>query len=518
MSFREGLEKESLAGGFNETLTDNGAVGFARTKSAILDANFKITEYRDKPDAELQADFLKMYTEDPELATKFLFYARDAREGLGEKRLFGVMFSQLLELDKRATKLIPCIPDYGYYKDLNRFIERPDVQAFLKYQIDFDFASMSKNLPVSLCAKWLPSINGSWQTGRQLARILARAWGWTERKYRKTLVALRAYLKVIEPLMTSGRWGEINYQAVPSRANVLYRKAFLKHDEERRKDYLAKLEKGEVKINSAVNFPHEIVSAYFKDLSFNGWDTPTYKASLIDQSLEALWKALPRYSLTNTVVVADGSGSMTSQIQKGLSVTAWQVAHSLAIYFSQYLEGEFKDAYITFSQKPQLVKLDKASSLLHKLFLSMAHAECDNTNIEAVFDLILKTAVNGKLQQDQLPATVLVISDMAFDSCTTDSSHRGRGLGPKLFEVIAKRFADAGYKLPRLVFWNVSSGAKGAIPVIENEQGVALVSGFSANTVKMALSSQLDPYLMLLDVLKSERYAPITLGIEEVKS
>ena len=77
-----------------------------------------------------------------------------------------------------------------------------------------------------------------------------------------------------------------------------------------------------------------------------------------------------------------------------------------------------------------------------------------------------------------------------------------------LFQVIADRYMAAGYKMPRLVFWNVNSRT-GTIPVKENEMGVALVSGFSTNIVKMVMSGNTDPYECLLEMLNSDRYTPI---------
>ena len=225
-----------------------------------------------------------------------------------------------------------------------------------------------------------------------------------------------------------------------------------------------------------------------------------------DATLEGLWKALPDVvkGCGNTIVVADGSGSMTVRVG-GTDVSALEVANALAIYFAERSSGQFKDNYITFSRRPQLVNLSNGKSLREKLQIALRYSEVADTNVEAVFDLILTTAINNHMRQDELPENILIISDMEFNSCAV--GNRG-SLNSRLFQVIGKKYADAGYKLPRLVFWNVNSRS-GAIPIKENDLGVALVSGFSTNIVKMVMSNQTDPYACLLEALNVERYAPI---------
>lgn len=313
--------------------------------------------------------------------------------------------------------------------------------------------------------------------------------------------------------MSAHKWDGIDYQRVPSRANLIYNSAFLRHDEDRRREFLSKVERGEARINASVLFPHDIVHKY----GYRGTDA----------TLEALWKNLPDtvQGCGNTIVVADGSGSMSVRVGKS-DVSALEVANSLAIYFAERSSGQFKDNYITFSEHPQLVDLSKGKNLHEKLSIAYSHDEVANTNIEAVFDLILNTAVRKHMEQSELPANILIISDMEFDSCATcGESRRSSGWGyydrkrpdARLFDVIAKRYADAGYKLPRLVFWNVNSRT-GTIPVNENDLGVALVSGFSPNVAKMVMSGKLDPFDCLLETLNTERYQPIEDALRPVLS
>jgi hypothetical protein len=251
--------------------------------------------------------------------------------------------------------------------------------------------------------------------------------------------------------------------------------------------YIANVNKGEAKINSSVLFPHEIVNKY------------AWSLQRVDESLEALWKNLPNVvnGDNSTLVVADGSGSMCCRVG-GTSVSAWQVAHALAIYFAERASGEFKNKYITFSSKPRLVNLC-GKNLMENLWIANQYCECTNTNIKATFDLILNTAIENKMSQEEMPKNILIISDMEFDCGTSNVP---------LFTEIERQYKAYGYELPRLVFWNVNSRTN-TIPVTKNKNGVVLLSGFSTNVVKMAMSGELDPYKCLLRTLYSERYQKV---------
>lgn len=480
--------------------TENGAPMYETSGKNLLDMNFKVSSYRGMSEQEIIDDFIKAYADDPNTALKWLFYVRDVREGLGERRLFRTVIKHLAKTDKRFDRNFEFIPEYGRWDDLLELYEYNEelVLSILRKQNMKDFIAMEnpkQPQSISLLSKWLPSINTSSKAKRNFARKLAKAWGITEREYRKSLTKARAYLDVIEVKTSSNKWGEIDYQKVPSQANLKYRNSFLKHDEERRREYLGKLAKGEVKINATVSFPHDIVHQY------RVYDR-SVTAATIDEALEGMWKALPNLGLENTLVVADGSGSMISQVP-GSNAMALEVANALAIYCSERNSGEFKNKFITFSCRPQFVNLENCPNLLSKLQLASKYCEVANTDIYKVFRLILDTAVKNKMKQEDVVKNVLIISDMEFDSCTEHA-------GETNFSRINAEFNAAGYQLPRLVFWNVC-GRTNAIPLQQNDNGVALVSGFSVNILKMIMSGRIDPYDALLDTLNSDRYKNIYL-------
>ena len=495
------------------SITENGAIGYRTTGKELLDLNFSVASLRKLSDEDVAKRFKKAFCEDKILAMKWLFYARDARQGLGERRLFRVVLADLVNSNpEMVIPVINLIPEYGRYDDMWCLLDNPKsaeiIYKIVEHQLIDDLKNMKANKSISLIAKWLPSINASSTKTKEYGKQLCKALHLSQREYRKLLSRLRKYLDVVEVKMSDKNWSEIKYETVPSRANLIYNSAFLRNDEERRRDYLGKLEKGETKINASTLFPHDIVHKY----------TRGYDVKEKDATIEALWKALPNTvnGCGNTIVVADGSGSMTCTVDNKSRVTALEVANALAIYFAERSSGQFKDKYITFSERPQFVDFSNCNSLHDKLQTALAHDEVANTNIEAVFDLILTSAISNHMRQEDLPANVLIISDMEFDSCATCGNNtyrdswgywRSNRVAPSqgLFELISRRYTNAGYKMPRLVFWNVNSRT-GTIPVKENDLGVALVSGFSVNVAKMVMSGKTDPFECLLEALNAERY------------
>lgn len=505
--------KNTMNNEFNYSVTENGALGYRTTGKELLDLNFAVASLRKADEREIAERFTKAFFEDKITAMKWLFFARDVRGGLGERRLFRTAIKHMAATNPDyVLPLVVLIPEYGRFDDLWCLLDikdtAPAVLEIVTKQLKEDIENLKSGKSISLLAKWLPSVNASSETSRRYAKLICKRMGVTERDYRKSLSRLRSKLDVVEKKMSRKQWGDIAYEAVPSRANLIYNAAFLRNDEARRREFLSRLEKGEVKINASTLFPHDIVSRY----SEGNW---THRVKALDQTLESLWKALPDTvnGCGNTIVVADGSGSMTTNVSG--NVTALDVANALAIYFAERSSGQFKDNYITFSSKPQLVDLSKGKNLREKIQIALSHDEVANTNIEAVFDLILATAKKHNMEQNELPQNILIISDMEFDSCATCGSgadcygwSRNNRPNARLFDEISSRYTAAGYKMPRLVFWNVNARTK-TIPIIENELGVALVSGFSPNIAKMVMSGKTDPYECLRETLDSERYQPI---------
>lgn len=501
------MMKETLLEGENNvSVTENGAVGYKSSGHKLLDFNFALSSMRGMSKNEIQNKFADVYYEDPAIAIKFLFYIGDVRNGAGERRTFRICLDWLgLEHIYLTKALLVYVPHYTRWDNLWILLDnlsiRDDVVKLVANQLYKDIDLMKEGKPISLLAKWMPSINTSSAATRKYANILRNGLGFSPRSYRKMLARLRGYLDVVEVKASANRWSEIFYEKVPSKANLKYMEAFKRNDQERREQYLASLSKGETKINSSVAFPHEILAKY-KNLFKRGSEILSNQKVV---ELEEMWKNLPDYVKGNstTLCVRDGSYSM-QQNKISNEVSCNDIATALTIYFAERCKGEYKDKFITFSEFPDIIDLSSGNSLYDKIKICLQYTEVSNTNIEAVFELILKTAIDNKLSQEELPDNILILSDMEFDRSAVRED--GSKADDRLFDTIAWKYAEAGYKLPRLVFWNIYSRTN-TIPVRSNELGVAIVSGFSPAVLQIVMSQQIDPYLCILDVLSSERYS-----------
>ena len=492
------------------TLTENGALAYETSGKKLLDFMFAVTALRGCSEKGIMDKFTGVYFENPMIANKFAFYLRDIRGGVGERKIFRAYLRWLAENKPEVAKaIISLVPEYGRIDDLWCLLDtnlKDDVCAWAKRQIEMDIEAVENGKPASLAAKWMPSCNTSSKETRRYAEIIRNYLGLTPRQYRKTLVTLRAYLDVVEVKTSSNRWGEIDYEKVPSQANIKYSNAFNAHDGERRSEYLESLKNGTAKINASVLAPHEIVTKYVKP---HGWnvDVDGY-----DEAIEQLWKALPSKSIDNTLVVRDGSGSMCNGY--ATKVRPIDVATALAVYTADHNTGIWKDKFITFSSRPKFIDLGNCETLHDKLIKTYHEDDCSNTDIESTMMLILKTAINNHCSQEDMPKSVLILSDMQFDHATM---HRGFEM-KSLFDNIAETYRQSGYKLPKIIFWNLSGAVNNTIPMQENELGLVLMSGFSVHLLDMVMSGKTDPYEVILETLNSQRYLPVELAVRDVVS
>ncbi len=475
----------------DRTFTENGAAAPRTTDSDCLDL-FAITgAWRSQSDSEIENRFLRAYAENPDLAMKILFYARDIRGGLGERRVFRVLLGWLAENEKASlVRNLPYIEEYGRWDDILVLLDTPvsrEAQAVLYRQFLADRKALENGEPVSLLGKWLPSVNASNPETVQKAKQLVRAFGMSEKQYRKTLSMLREEIRIIENNLRERDY-TFDYAKQPSGAMFKYRRAFMRNDQKRYEAYLMQVKSGEAVLHTGTLMPYEIV-------------TSAYIAGEDEREvLNVTWSALEDFTGSeNALVVADGSGSM----YWGSNPQPAAVAQSLAIYFAERNQGAFHNHFITFSMTPQLVEI-RGRGIVEKVRYCRSFNECANTNLQAVFELILRTAVENRLPQRELPATLYIVSDMEFDACACNSSLSN-------FEQAKRQYEQFGYRLPRIVFWNVQSRNEHQ-PVKMNEQGCALVSGCTPRIFSQVMSGEMDPYTNMMNVIGSERYAVIRAG------
>ena len=483
----------------NQTATENGAVTNITTESDCLDLFATIGALRRESDEEIEARFIRAFAENKDIAMKLLFFARDVRGGLGERKVFRVIMRWLANNEPNTVhKNLVHIAEYGRYDDLLSLMGTPCEKAMLKVlheQFNADMDALAQGQEISLLGKWLPSINASNTTTVAHAKRIAKYFGMNDASYRKALVALRARIRIIENNLREKDY-TFDYSKQPSKAMYKYRKAFMRNDAERYDLFIKKVMAGEETLHAGTLAPYELVEPYLS-FSYSGKSFMRNLSNQEKNALNATWASLPEYSTDeNAIAVIDTSGSMYCS---GKPLAA-SVALSLGIYFAEHNTGHFKNHFIEFSARPQLIEI-KGDTFADKLRYIASFNEIANTNLEAVFDLILRSAVNNNVPASELPAKLIIISDMEFDGCVENAEKTN-------FENAKTKFEAKGYKLPDIVFWNVASRNRQQ-PVKMNDQGVALVSGCTPRLFSMIASGTMNPYVFMMEVVESERYAKI---------
>lgn len=483
MSFADKLRNEEKF-----TRTENGAVALNTSGDARLDLFGSIGSLRATDDNRIHTLFVEAYRQDPLAAVRILFYARDIREGLGERETFRKILKYAADHHPEAIRPnLDLIGVFGRYDDLYAMIGtrlEDDMWATMKRQFEEDLTDLYEGKAISLLAKWIKTADSHSAKTRELGIQTANRMGYPVYNFKRIVRSMRKRIGVVEGLLSAGRWDEIEYPAVPSRAMKLYRNAFMRHDKVHYQKYLDKVEKGEAKINAGALYPYDIIEQY---LHRGAWE---------DRTLEAQWKALPDYveKGVNALVMADTSGSMNG---RPLATSV-----GLAIYFAERNTGEYKDLFLTFSAEPEIIRL-RGETLLQKL-LNAARAPWGmNTDLCAAFELVLDLAVKGNVSPEEMPKAIVVISDMEIDRCGNRQW--------TFYEKMAAKFAKKGYVIPNIVFWNVNS-RHDIFHADARRRGVQLASGQSVTVFKRILENiGCDPVEAMEKVINSERYAPIAV-------
>lgn len=509
--FMNGLKNES-----NYTYTENGALTYKSTLNGLLDLFALGGAYRTRSDADVINLFMKAFAEDEVHALKCLFYLRDVRGGQGERRFFRTVCKWLAREHTDAMKRnLQYVPEFGRWDDLYIFVGTPleqDAFELMHKQLVLDVQCKTP----SLLAKWLKSENTSSRDSRVLADKTRRFLGMNHKEYRKTLSILRERIRVLERLMSAGRWDEIEFDKIPSRAGMIYKNAFARHDLERMKSekniqsYEDFAKDKNTKVNAKALYPYEVVK---EAMAFGKWGG--YYGGCKSQALDdterlmvnKYWENLADYfqgCTFNGICVADTSGSMYGD--------PLAVALSIAMYCAERNKGDFANHFFTFSNDPTFVEIEGAD-FVDKINRMVRSDWGGSTNVEAVFDKMLSIAKQSHCSQDEIPASVIIVSDMEFNSCVCGGGrsrdrwgYGGPVANETLFETIEKRWNAAGYKMPNLVFWNVQA-RQDNIPMRVSGH-VSYVSGFSPVIFEQVLKG-VTAYDLMFDKLDSERYACI---------
>ena len=503
----------------NMVKTQNGADTYQSTLNKVYDLFAQGAAMRGGDDEDCIRMFKEAYDENPTLALKCLFYLRDVRGGQGERRFFRTCIKWLADYKVEEVKsLVKYIPEFGRWDDLYSLV-RTDAQAemfeFIRKQITLDLQSQTP----SLAAKWLKSENASARETKQLGALTRNALNLTPERYRKMLSTLRNRIRIVETLMSQGRWDEIEFDKIPSKAGLIYKNAFARHDITKER-YEKFIKDENTTVNAKALYPYDVVHQVSKLWGHDyGWyDTYSLKNVPYDSvermAINKYWDNLTDYfngATLNALAVVDTSGSMTNG--RNSKIVPMDVAISLGLYCAERAKGPFENHFISFSKTPQLIECS-GIDFCDKVTRIYNRNECENTNIEATFDLILDTAIENHLKQSDLPENIIIISDMQFDEARGNYSlfsyRNNKPLSSQstLMEGIRNKWNHLGYKMPKLIFWNVNAATgAGNIPM-KDEDGITFVSGASPVIFEMVMTGKTGISVML-DKLLSTRYEAI---------
>ena len=458
------------------TTTENGATALSSTGHAVLDAFGSLAAMKDSPENTILRTWQLAFNENQELAMRLLFYIRDIRGGQGMRRVFRVIVKNMAySHGDLILKNLENFLFFGRGDDVLCLLDTPirdNVIRWIDHVISSDMDAIKDNGYPSLLAKWLPSENTSSAESRRYARIISNGLGISPRKYRKLLSTLRAKIGVVETLMSQNRWEEIEFEKLPSRAAMIYSDAFMRHVEEKYVDYFKRLATGDAKVNAGALFPVDIIHKVAEKVPYFCRNNISLKDKYL---LTAMWNALPNY-LEGTeetgLCVVDTSGSMCG--------TPLDVAISLGLYCADKAKGPFHNHFITFSANPKLQEV--VGDTIDEKYANLCHADWgQNTNLEAVFNLILNTAIANHVSQEDMPTKLYIISDMQFDDARCSGSRFSYNyFKPNTFmETMKYKYAKAGYTMPAIVYWNVRASKCGMFQETFDGENCAMVSGYS---------------------------------------
>ena len=490
----------------NFTRTENGAITHKTTESALLDMFAMGGAMRERSVGDVTLMFKKAYQENPKYALKCLFYLRDVRGGQGERRFFRECMKWLAKNDVAAARRnLQYVAEFGRWDDLYSFVGtslEKDAFKILKNQFILDLNCKTP----SLLAKWLKSENATSEESRMLGELTCHYFGYHPKQYRKHLSNLRERIRVLERLMSQNRWEEIEFDKIPSKAGLKYKNAFARRDIIKAK--YEKFAKSETtKVNAGTLYPYEVVEKAINLMGSQSYWGYSNKNIALDNTdrlmINKYWDNLTDYfngSKLNALCMVDTSGSMHG--------TPINVATSLGLYCAEKAGGPFANHYISFSSRPQLIECEGVD-FCDKVDRIVRTNLCENTNIEAAFDMLLNTATRNRLSQDELPDTIIVISVMEFDSATWQyRSYSGRGAegAETLMEGIARKWRAMGYEVPHLIYWNVNA-RQNNIPMLGVGR-VSFVSGFSPSIFQSIVTGKTG-YDLMLETLEKDRYKVI---------
>jgi hypothetical protein len=398
-----------------------------------------------------------------------------------------------------------------------------------------DRERLKASFQVSLCGKYAPSNGGSHDRKTNIASAIAELL-WIaghlrippgqhspgavlslsqvqdlRSNYTRWVVSpLRRFLQIPELYMSSNLWSELPYQRVPSTCMQRNKRLFQKHDRLRFAQYLREVATGKKTISGGTLLPHLLL-----------WEAIQSTDDIDKAVIEGQWNTLIETlkasgALDNCLAVCDVSGSMGNILDGmfGSEVQPILPAVALSLVLAQVARPPWVHTFITFSESPQIERVHPEEGLAQTAMRICRADWGSNTDFNAVFTkLLLPLAVEAKLPKEEMIKRLFVFSDMQFDESYKDTLTEGSWQTEH--QKVVKAFHEAGYDVPEIIYWNLA-GDELAKPVTASEEGVAIMSGFSPNMLKVFMGGGAieQTELQLEDVVVAE--GQVTSEVDEV--
>jgi hypothetical protein len=525
MAFFDKVQDELNHSNKNKILTENGAIAYASAGSSLVDFNYGVSNLRNKTPEQIMALFERCYIDNPVLATKLMFQIGDVREGKGERRTFNTCLRYMAAAHPEIAKaLLPLVPEYTRWDHVAEMVTcgEPSVQRFARKMIaeqmrkdyntallierDSEGADEQQKAPrrsLSLCAKWTPALGSTRRDHHKIALKICDELGISKKEYRQMRSTILRHLNVLEIAASAKQLDGVNFEHMTAGQQAKYKETLKENAGEAYQEYLDKVEAGEAVMHADPLTPAPMVHMYSVEQNPGRTWLDTHQVKPYDQATELLWNNLKQIDVAegkSCIVVRDDSGSMLRVCNDKTTMSCFEVATALSLYCAERLPAEFKDKFISFSHTPKYMDTSPFHNLHDKLQYCYSHSEVANTDIQATFDLLLNTAIHHNMKQEEIPSTVLIISDMEFDGATC-------GNDKALFENIREQWKSAGYEMPVLAFWNVNA-VRSVVPSVD-DRGVILLSGFNVDNLDLVMNGGLAEYTPLKQLeitLSKERY------------
>lgn len=481
----------------NDALTWNGAISHSTSGNAILDYFAKCGSYRNRTQAEVDADMARIFGEDETLAMKVVLYNRmvtrkckgfvdetEMQRGQGQKDEF---IKSLNWIERNRPNLLKknlwLVPEVGNWHDLFYHSPSTKVSNYVDTKLTYSLIKqgIENNYHRQLLAKYLPKIrsasnvtNDRHRKLNEWARGLCAYLGWTEREYRKFKSNPENVAHLWQRKMSNNDW-KLNFNTIPGRAlnKIVNGKVLSRHNLEG--DYLKWIEKQPVA--KFTGYPYELyqkakggrnlVKTHTFNKQFDG---------LIEKAKDGV---NPELLKRGVLCALDTSGSMECG---NSGVAPIDVCVGLGLFFSELLEGAFHNNVIMFDNHSRLLQLsgkfcDKVDQIKNSAIA------WGGTNFQSVIDEIVRVRQSRpEIPVEEYPGVLLVVSDMQFNPTVGNTKTN--------YEAAMSKLEAVGLPKMTVIWWNVNGRFTDDVPSKMTDEGTVLISGFDGSIVSSLLYAE----------------------------